>query len=111
MQKNVADEKQIKDARLHERFAKRKEQEDIQFLLSTPQGRRYIWKVLSICGVYRQSAVDSGSWTYFNEGRRSVGLKLLDEVMIADAAAYLKMIDENKQDEIPKEEIVKKGNK
>lgn len=109
MQKNVADEKQVQDARLQERMLQQTEIEDVRFIIKTPQGRRFIWRVLSTCGMYSQSAVDSGSWTYFNEGRRSVGLKLLDKILMADPESYLAMIKENKE-AVDKKAAPKKGN-
>ncbi len=73
----------------------KQQNEDIQWVLSTVQGRRFVWRMLSICRVFRISFTGN-SETFFNEGARNVGLKLYDAVLSADEQAYLKMRNEAK---------------
>lgn len=93
------DEKLIEEREQKEILKFKQEISDLKFVLSTPQGRRLLWRYLEFAGVYEQSAHASGSWTYFNEGRRSVGLKLLAEITAHDPESYFKMILENKKEQ------------
>lgn len=75
------------DKRKHKRD---QEVEDLKVILATAGGRAFIWRFLSYCGVYRTSYTGN-STTFFNEGKRQVGLHLLDEVFEADPNAFTKM--------------------
>jgi hypothetical protein len=70
---------------------KQLDQEAIRKMLEIPQGRRILWKVISMCGVYKRTADNSGSWTYFNEGQRSIGLNLITDIIEADPEGYMKL--------------------
>lgn len=58
-----------------------REQSDLRKVLDMREGRRLIWKILSLSGVFAQSFVtpsldlggESHCLTNFNEGKRSVG--------------------------------------
>lgn len=93
---NAANEAKIregkeKDLRDRERYVA-----DLQGLLSIPGGRRFLWEQLTRCRIYEQSAEMSGSWTYFNEGSRKIGLQLLADIIEADDEKYLLMMRESK---------------
>lgn len=100
---NAADREQVKRAGEREQSRKQMEVNDVAFVLSSRQGRRFIWRELAECGVFRSSFHSSGSVVYFNEGRRDVGLKLLADVMEADPLAYQTMANEAKSDESKRE--------
>ena len=67
------------------------DKEAYRFLIENPHGRRILWKMISQCGVYTRSADNSGSWTYFKEGQRSIGLNLIAEICEADSEGYIKL--------------------
>lgn len=93
--KNAADENQIKIERERNKFKQDTEDNDLKFLLSTDQGRRFIWNMLEKCGVFKSSFTGS-SETFFLEGQRNIGLKLMSDIMRVDPESYLKMIKSNK---------------
>jgi hypothetical protein len=95
--KNAGDENQIKNAKIKENLNAQKETLDMQFILQTEQGRRHLWKLLEYCRIYESSADASGSMTYFKEGRRDVGLFVLNKIMQADPDGFLKMQMEAKK--------------
>ena len=94
---NAADEEQVKEAKKKEKRGRERDLEDLGVVLSGPAGRRFVWRYLGACGVFKTS-MTGDSYTYFNEGRRDVGLQLLADVMEADPNAYLLMTKEAKQD-------------
>lgn len=67
----------------------KREQEIAEFksILSTKPGRALMWRILSICGVYKTSFTGN-STTFFNEGKRAVGLEILTEIFKSDPNAY-----------------------
>jgi hypothetical protein len=96
---NAADPKQVKRAKQKERLAAKREQDDLVTVLSTVQGRRYLWGLLADCGVFRLSYVPGASHqTEFNEGRRSIGLKTMAEIHAVDPALYVVMAQEAAND-------------
>ena len=94
--KNASNEVQVKEAKAKEKFGREQELADLIFVLSTVNGRRLIWRYLCSCGIYKQSADVSGSWTYFNEGKRSVGNMMLADIMECMPDAYITMMKESK---------------
>ena len=88
--KNAANESEIKYAETKSKLAQEKIDNDIKIVLSTDSGRSYIWKILSDCGIFKSSFTGS-SETFFLEGKRSIGLNILADIMRIDPEAYLKM--------------------
>ena len=86
-----------------DQYAKRmfdREREDLRSILKTPYGKRFVWKWLSRCGVFRQSFVQGESdSTAFAEGRRSIGNALLMEVFDVRPESYVEMTKAAKEDE------------
>lgn len=79
----------------HAALAKaQREAEDFKWVVSTEQGRRFIWDLLAFTGIYR-SSFTGNSQTFFNEGRRDVGLKVLGMVNEHAPEAYVTMLKEN----------------
>ena len=96
------------DLRGHEREAeadeavarekRRKELEDVKWMMAHPQGRRIAARVLDQAGVNRSSFNHSGSLMAFNEGRRDIGLWFTAEMLEATPTGYLKLLTEYKGD-------------
>lgn len=76
----------------------------IRGLMSQPDGRRYIWLELSECHCFTQSfAPGHADVTAFNEGQRSRGLKLLDDVTRWAPEQYILMTKENSSVQLKEE--------
>ena len=91
--------RQERDAEADEavvRERRRKELEDLRWLLGHPQGRRIVGRALDEAGVFRSSFNHSGSVMAFSEGRRHMGLWLTSELMEASADGYMKVLKEFK---------------
>lgn len=94
---NAADPEQVKSAVRKEKFNRDTELNDIRQVLSSLQGRRFVWKYLGVCGVDRISFGNGNDNTNFLEGQRNVGLKLKADIVDADPEYFLQMIKESKE--------------
>lgn len=72
--------------------------DDVKQVMSTEQGRRFIWSMLEQAGVFCISFTGEVNTTIFNEGKRNSGLALFNEVMGFCPDLYLKMAAEAKAD-------------
>lgn len=70
------------------------EVEDIKAVMSTKAGRRFVWKLLTRCGVY-EITFTGNSWGNFKEGMRNIGLMYIAELQEHCIAEYQRMEREN----------------
>jgi hypothetical protein len=96
--KNVADKEQVKSAAFKEKRKREQELKDVSDVLMSPHGRRFVWRYLEKCGVYR-SSYTGNSQTFFLEGERNIGLQLMTDIMDANPELYLKLVRENRRRE------------
>ena len=66
-------------------------QSNVRELLKTKYGQAFIWEVLSICDLYGHHFTGN-STTFFNEGKRAVGLAILELLEDVDPEAYARML-------------------
>ena len=66
----------------------------MKWLMAHKPGRRIVWRLLGEAGVYRTSFTGN-SETFFREGKRSLGLFVLDEVMSSSHEQFMAMFKEN----------------
>lgn len=92
--KNAADPKQVDEAEKKEKWSRKQEIEDMQFMLSTMQGRRVLWRFLSHCKVF-ESIWHPSALIHFHSGRQDVGHFIMSEISEADQEGFLKMMQEN----------------
>lgn len=70
---------------------------DIRFLLKHAQGRRVLWRYMEEAKVFH-STFTGNSKTFLLEGKRQIGLLVLEDIMEADPDAFVNMIIENRSD-------------
>ena len=68
-----------------------REIDDLQKVLKSPEGRRFVWRVLSEAGVFKASFSLNSMQTAFNEGRRDIGIWLIKDIDRAEPNAYAQM--------------------
>lgn len=90
------DEDKVKRRGSLDNLARRRELADVAFILSTAEGRRFYWRFISRCGVFKSSMTGNNT-TFYNEGERNIGLIMMADMNEADPTAYLKMMTESKQ--------------
>jgi len=81
------------DRRHEAALDKRVEAEDWVWILGNPRGRRIMNALLDYCGVYR-SSYTGNSETFFREGSRNVGLKILSQIQTNAPEHYIMMLKE-----------------
>lgn len=68
---------------------------DLRAVLALAEGRRWLWRLLAHAELFRSSFdADNPARTAYREGRRGVGLWLLDEMAQADPAAFPSLVAE-----------------
>ena len=77
----------------HAAIKRQRDEDDLKWVLSDKRGRRMLASVLAVTGLY-QGSFTGNSETFFREGRRAVGLQLLERIQAADPEAYPKMLKE-----------------
>ena len=112
-QRNARDPKAVADASRRERDRAKRDTADLRWIMSDPRGRRFIWRMLGITGIFR-SSFTGNSETFFREGERNVGLKLLTEVTRDANDLYLtaqqEAADEAKRDAVADETTNEESN-
>lgn len=94
MQPDDDNEQAVEDVKKKADNAARTMVEDIKWLMSSPRGRRLVWWLLDITGVYRTSFSSQRGGTDFNEGGRNTGLKLLAKVQEHCLDKFVEMLRE-----------------
>lgn len=72
---------------------------DLGFIMSQVQGRRFIWQLLELSGPFRSNFDTNHAQMSFNEGRRSLGVELLAQLTASYLKEYLLMVKENQINE------------
>lgn len=94
---DLTDEQIVAAAREKEERLRQREIEDLTKLMDTAHGRRFMWRQLERCGVFKLSYSGELASTSFNEGQRNIGLGLFAEIMAHCPNLYLLMADEAKE--------------
>ena len=93
---DTGDVKDVKKKKTKAQLRRLKENEWLKDVLSRPGGRDFIWRLLIQCGVYDTSFTGDAPHTFFNEGKRQIGLWVLTEIDAADNRSILLIHEENK---------------
>lgn len=96
--KNAADAQQVKEAEGKEKRGRERELGDVAEVLSTVQGRRFMWRYLTVCGIFKTSYSSDANNTFYLEGQRNIGLQLIADVNEADPTAYVTMMQESNKE-------------
>ncbi len=72
------------------------EQDDWVWLMSGKRGRRIVWRLLGLTGVFR-SSFTGNSETYFREGMRNIGLIVMARINESCPEQYANMVKEQQE--------------
>lgn len=95
MSSHLSNAEAQKRLKMLERRAKERAVDDLHAVMSTPIGRRFIWRILVQSGVW-DASFNGGSEhvTSYREGRRSVGLALMAKAQEECPSEYVHMVSE-----------------
>ena len=83
---STTDPKAIEEQLQNQEVKRERELNDLRAVLKTKQGRRVLRRILAQCRVL-SSSFTGNSETYFNEGKRAVGIFIYQEIHEADIKA------------------------
>jgi hypothetical protein len=89
-------ERQQHDQLVQEQLAHGQNAADLAWLMSQPQGRRFMARLLDLSGIDRNSFTGN-STTFYNEGARSLGVLLLAEAKVVAWDDYIAMLKEQRK--------------
>lgn len=81
---------------MNEKDIRKKLETDISSTMGTDQGKDTIWEILSLCGIY-DNQFTGNSGTFFNEGRRSIGIDIIQMLNDVDPTLYPRLLLEHAQ--------------
>ena len=64
---------------------------NIREIAKTKQGQAFIWHILDFCGIYTDSFTGDNQ-TFYLEGKRSIGLSILQLLEDADPSIYPRLV-------------------
>ncbi len=93
---DTGDISQVQKKKTKAQLRRMQENDWLKDILSKEGGRDFIWRLLIQCGVYHTSFTGDAPHTFFNEGKRQIGLWLLTEIDAADNRSILLIHEEHK---------------
>jgi hypothetical protein len=95
---NAADAEQVQEADRKERFEVKTQVKDLKAILSTQEGKRFIWRMVEQCGVYRGGFLPRDE-SIFRDGEQNIGIWLLAQVTEANPNALIEMMKQGEKEE------------
>lgn len=77
-----------------QRLAKLQEDEDLRWLMGTVRGRRVMWRLLGISGLFRNPFAGVREQTDFNCGMQAIGQTLIAQIHATCPELYHEMVRE-----------------
>jgi hypothetical protein len=107
IEKRKPETKEQKEKRLRDR-----ELNDLRIVLSNPEGRRFMWRLMEKCKFFVDGYIhgDAGYGTTYNAGRKNIGLWTLEEITAAKQDAFTQIqrehLSEAKREEMEEKDKV-----
>lgn len=85
------------EARKNQAVTRAQEIADLRTVMGTVQGRRFVWRLMDLAGVFR-SSYTGNSDTFFREGQRNLGLIVMKDVQDHCFDEFVKAMAERKKE-------------
>jgi hypothetical protein len=96
---NASDKNDVREQKDFENDCMLEYRNDLATMLKSKSGRHVLWTVMTRAGIYRNSCTGNG-WTFYYEGERSQGLRLLKDIEDVDQENLFTMMRESREKEI-----------
>lgn len=98
---NAGDPNQVNSCKVKLDSKRRKEINDLIYVLSDIKGRRFLWRLMTVCKCF--SSVFTGfensrELRDYNAGQQDLGHFIMDEICSADQEYLFNMMKENKEE-------------
>lgn len=93
----------LKTKKEKEEYKLNRELSDIRFVAKNPEGRRFIWKLLEDHDVFRENGIQDQMESNRFEGRRNIGIRLLNRLTIAKPSLLGQMQEEYASERVKEE--------
>ncbi len=100
---NAGDAQQVAKAKSRQKTRNLQKKAAFRRFMSDPEGRMFMWDLLTLCGIFHSSFSIDALRCAFNEGRRDIGLRLLADINQLSPDLYMRMVGENQEKEKEKE--------
>lgn len=94
---DLGDEQKVNRQRNIDRINELYAQLDVRYVMATENGRRFIWRLLDICGVHSSPFAMNALLMANQCGKQEIGQWLLAEVAAVTPTEYLMMQREHQQ--------------
>lgn len=98
-------EEQNKKHNEEQKLAYARDIADIRRVIRYPEGRRFLWWLLSKAHIFRSSFNMNTKIEDFQEGERNIGLEVLNRLNDADIGAFAQLQNENISERKSKEAV------
>lgn len=95
---DFTDPKQHKKRKKKYSLQAAQEKEDMSAMLNSPSGRRVLWRVMDQSKLLAPDMFTGNSTTFYNLGKRDLGLWLYNEIMGSEPKAFLTMMNDQLQE-------------
>jgi hypothetical protein len=96
---NAGDAAQVNKRQKSQKTRDLQKKAALRKLMGEPEGRMWMWGLLTRCGAFRLSFATDALIMAFNEGRRDIGNHLMAEITRLSPELYMKMVVEAQQEE------------
>lgn len=91
---NATNKKHMESAETVSMLRKDQEDKDLALIMETDYGRRLLYRILGLAGIYRDSFNQDSKVMAANCGARNIGLQILAEMQRVDPESYVTMLKE-----------------
>lgn len=92
---NAGDEHDVKRRKQSRKIRELQKEAALLALMGTPEGRMWMWDLLTECGIFQTSFSSDALRMAFAEGQRNIGLRRVAEINRLGPELYARMVGEN----------------
>ena len=92
-----SDEQHVKGRKTKAKIRREDQLSAMRDIIESKGGAEFLWRLLSRCRLY-ETSFTGNSQTFFNEGKREIGLWVLAEIMAADPNAYARLMTKHQEE-------------